>query len=92
MDMPADLTQIGEAAFENIAAVRAEIPDTCTAIGSRAFAGCTMLHYIYIPDSVTEIAEDAFEGCPEELLLYCSEDSAAYEFAAEHGLGVIVTE
>ncbi len=39
------------------------IPQTVTAIGDRAFSGCTGLTSISIPDNVTAIGKDAFFGC-----------------------------
>ena len=39
------------------------IPDTVTAIGSYAFAGCESLKKAVIPDSVTAIGICAFHGC-----------------------------
>ena len=39
------------------------IPDGVTAIGKRAFRGCTSLTQVTIPSSVTSIGWVAFEGC-----------------------------
>ena len=39
------------------------IPDSVTAIGARAFAGCSSLTSVTIPDSITSIGEGAFDEC-----------------------------
>lgn len=61
--LPAALKVILDEAFAGSTANVIVIPEGCTTIGSRAFAGCTDLLEITIPASVTEIAADAFSGC-----------------------------
>ena len=92
MTLPADLTKIEAEAFAGVDASRIEIPDGCTSIGSRAFADCADLRYISIPDSVTEIAEDAFQNCNEYMMIYCSENSAAYNHAYDYGFRITLPE
>ena len=59
---PAAVTVIGEETFlEDIGLDTVVVPDTVTAIGSRAFAYST-LSQITLPAEL-DIAEDAFEGC-----------------------------
>jgi len=60
--LPSMLKEIEEEGFMGITAQAVIIPDGCTKIGSRAFADCPNLVYVYIPASVTSIAEDAFAG------------------------------
>ena len=60
--LPGDLGSIGDEAFMGTAMQAVYIPDGCTSIGSRAFAGCAGLTRIRIPDSVISIADDAFSG------------------------------
>lgn len=48
---------------------RAFITIMLTAIGHRAFAGCTSLTSITIPDGVEYIDTDAFDSCNESLRL-----------------------
>ena len=57
------VTKIGEVAFGLKGIISVHIPNTVTAIGNRAFSGCTGLTSISIPDSVTEIGWCAFEFC-----------------------------
>ncbi len=39
------------------------IPDSATAIGNSAFAGCVSLTAVTIPDSITNIGKEAFYAC-----------------------------
>ncbi len=80
---PESLTQIKSSAFENSAAEAAVLGDAVLKIGSRAFAGCANLVYIYIPDTVKSIADDAFDGINP--IIYCSEGSAAAAYADNNG-------
>ena len=68
LELPLNLKAIEGEAFEGSACQTVRIPDTCTSIGSRAFADCTELIYIFIPASVTDIAPDAFDGCPDIII------------------------
>ena len=57
-------------------------------IGTRAFAGCGKLRFVYIPDACKSIASDAFEG-DEFLVIVCAEGSAACRFAIDHGIAYL---
>ena len=70
---PASLTAIEDEAFEGTPFQAIIIPDTVTTIGSRAFANCRNLVYVYIPASVTSIAADAFADCPNAIIERASE-------------------
>lgn len=61
-----------------------------TSIGSYAFANCAGLRQLEIPDSVTEIADDAFLGS-ENLVIYCTKDSFALQYAIEQEISCVVT-
>lgn len=65
---PANLTTIEDEAFAGTPFQAIIIPDTVTAIGSRAFANCRNLVYAYIPASVTSIADDVFADCPNVII------------------------
>ena len=69
LKMPTSLKTIDEEAFMNGIFECVIIPEGTTAIGARAFAGCTSLVYVRIPRSVNELAEDAFQDCPETLII-----------------------
>ena len=61
--LPSDLITIEEEAFKGIDAKVVMVPDSCTSIGSKAFADCPDLKYVIVSDlSVIDIAEDALDG------------------------------
>ena len=66
--IPAGVQTIEEEAFEGVPAQAILIPDGCTVIGRKAFAGCTNLLYVRIPASVTSIAANAFDDCPTVII------------------------
>ena len=66
--IPAGVQTIEEEAFEGVPAQAILIPDGCTVISRKAFAGCTNLLYVRIPASVTSIAADAFDDCPTVII------------------------
>ncbi len=82
---PAQLAEIGASAFEGSAFTHVILGENVTTIGSRAFADCQALAYIYLPGSVESIAEDAFDGS-EHVIIGCSAGSAAETFAKEYGI------
>lgn len=73
--LPKALTEIGERAFEAIAAEKVEVSENVETIGPYAFAHCMNLREITIPASVTEIAETAFDGC-KDITIIGSGDAA----------------
>ena len=58
--LPDELDQIGEEAFCGGTFDAVIIPDTCTSIGSRAFADCPNLRFVQLPRDLTYPA-DAFD-------------------------------
>lgn len=60
--LPAYLKTIEAEAFSGGAFTSVKLPETATSIGSRAFADCPSLRYIYIPEATGTIASDAFSG------------------------------
>lgn len=84
LDLPSSLKSIGEEAFAGVSAGEIRIPDGCTSIGARAFAGCENLYEVTIPASVTEIADDAFDGC-SGVNIIAPEGSAGQQAANDNG-------
>ena len=68
-DFPAQIRAIGEEAFAGTPFQAVIIPDTVVEIGSRAFAGCEKLVYVFIPGSVESLAPDAFADCPNAVIV-----------------------
>lgn len=62
-ELPWDLMEIGEWAFEWCAVSKIYIPEGVMKIGSRAFSGCIRATEIIIPETVTRIGDQAFYGC-----------------------------
>ena len=59
--LPQQLSVIKADAFKGGDFEAVVIPDSCTRIGSKAFAECENLRYVEMPASLTDIAADAFE-------------------------------
>ena len=60
-------------------------------IGTLAFAGCVSLQKIELPDSIEGIADNAFDGC-DALVIYCTKDSYALQYAIEHDIDYVITD
>ena len=91
--LPSAVTAIGVEAFTGGAFRFASLPENAVSIGSRAFADCPNLRYIYIYDNVTDIAMDAFSD-EEPLTIFGvglpnGEKSAAQVYAEAHGFTFI---
>ena len=82
--MPENLETIEAEAFAGTKAVCVSVPESVTAIGSKAFANCRSLQYIYIPAGTVSISEDAFSGV-SGLIIYGRAGSAAESLAARLG-------
>ena len=68
--LPADLTRIEDEAFTGISAQSIVVPDGCTAIGSRAFADCASLRYVFLPAALEgNLPDNVFEGCSTSIQL-----------------------
>ena len=62
--LPQGLTNIGDNAFSDCAALQAvAIPTTVTNIGAAAFQNCTALTTVLIPEGVQHLEDNAFKGC-----------------------------
>lgn len=85
------VTRIAPYTFLNSGITSITLPDTCTAIGTGAFAQCVSLTEIVIPNSVTEIAEDAFSGC-NNVVIRCCEGSYAQEYVEALGISYEIIE
>ncbi len=85
--IPDSVTSIGDYAFEHCKSlISITIPDSVTSIGNLAFSRCESLDSITIPDSVTSIGENLFNACSEDLIINCSEGSAAHQYAVDAGI------
>ena len=83
--LPEQLSAIDDAAFEGTSFTHLFLGKQVNTIGSRAFANCALLAYVYIPDSVTSIANDAFSGS-KNVVIGCRKNSAAHAFAKSSGI------
>lgn len=82
--LPSSLTTIEAEAFSGGAFTHVKLPEGVTAIGTRAFADCPNLRYIYIPEATTGIARDAFSGVSGLTILGTSGSYAEF-FAQRYG-------
>lgn len=86
ISLPSSLQSIGIGAFCSCTSLtNVDIPSGVTSIGDDAFADCTKLSSITIPSSVVSIGDNAFGGC-NNLVINCSEGSAAYNYAIENSI------
>ena len=79
------------AALDATKLIKVSIPSTVTKIDSEAFKGCTALLRLDLPDSITGFAQNIFTGC-ENLIIHCSVSSTAFQYAAQNGLMVRLTD
>ena len=64
ISIPADVTSIGDQAFQNCTGLFSVImPNSVTSIGKYAFWGCNNLTNVVIPTSVTSITGSSFHNC-----------------------------
>ena len=70
LTLPNGTQSIETEAFCGIAAEAVIIPDGCSSIGSKAFANCEKLRYVWIPNSVLTVSDDAFIGDTMAILDY----------------------
>lgn len=63
VQIPENVTVIGDEAFSYCSIISITIPDSVEEIGCGAFLGCSSLLSITIPDSVKEIGDYAFALC-----------------------------
>ena len=64
INIPDNVTNIGEAAFMNCSSLKEiNIPNTLTVINNSVFSGCSSLTNIILSDNITEIGYGAFMGC-----------------------------
>ena len=68
-----------------------ELMDEPESIGPLAFANCSSLKRIDILSKETEIADNAFEGC-DELVIYCTNNSSAMQYAEDHDIDYVVID
>ena len=80
--LPAGLTEAEEEAFAGVRAAVVVIPDSCTAVGARAFRGCENLRMIRIPAGCT-VGEDAFADC-ELVFVFGYVGSSAQSYCEAH--------
>ena len=82
--LPQSLTQIGENAFEGIAAECIVISENVTAIEKNAFANCKSLREIHIPPTVKNVDDCALQGC-KNVTVYGQKGTEAERFADAAG-------
>lgn len=84
VSLPSGLQTIPPSCFEGCQALQSvTLPDSLCEISDYAFRGCTMLGKLQIPASLQKIGDDAFFSC-EQLILQCSDNAYATQYAKEH--------
>lgn len=86
INIPNNVEEIGESAFEETRISRIEIPEKVKKIGNRAFSNCENLEKVSIPITVTNIEGNPFYECTN-LTIECEKQSEAYKWANEGNYG-----
>ena len=84
LNLPDDLTEIGERAFEGIDAANVLVPESCLSIGNYAFSGSGVT-CVTIPNAQTQIGEGAFDGC-SPLMIIAPDNSPAADYAEANSI------
>lgn len=85
ISIPDSVNEIGEGAFCNCVLLdELEVPDSVTVIDDCAFRGCASLEKIIIPSSVKELGWGVFDGCKKDMVVYCDEGSAIYDYCVRN--------
>ena len=63
VNVPNNVTSIGDTAFKGCSLVSIGLPDGLMSIGVSSFQDCLKLTSIVVPNSVTSIGDTAFSGC-----------------------------
>ena len=63
LELPENVTEIGEEAFAGTGVQAIDVPENIQQIGARAFADCEILRVVVIPSADVTIDPTAFEGC-----------------------------
>ena len=89
INLPANLTSIGESAFYDCSSLtEIHLPASLTSIGESAFSGCSSLTEIHLPANLTSIRKGVFSGCSSltEIHLPASLTSIGAAFGGCSGL------
>lgn len=63
IDIPSNVSYIGESAFAGSAVTNVNIPAGVTSIPAKAFENCSVLETVTVPSTLTEIGDSAFASC-----------------------------
>jgi hypothetical protein len=71
LDIPSNITSIGDSAFRDCKKLQAVIiPDSVTSIGENVFSGCSSLKDLKLSEKIETIPNKAFSGCSALDYLY----------------------
>ena len=91
LSLPNTLTDIEDYAFMDCTSLtKVAIPNGVNYIGTGAFMNCTSLQEISIPSTVKDMDEDILAGTDARIV--CEKDSAAYQYAVKHNIGVTLVD
>lgn len=82
---------IEEEAFMGLPMEQVVLPEGIVSIAGKAFADCEQLKIVVVPESLQSMADDVFSGS-HPVLCCDAENQAILEWAAAHGLSVVVLE
>lgn len=91
VNLPSQINGIGTYAFDHTGLKTIDFPLGVATVGDHFFTNCPDLRDVYLRDIITGFTGNPFENSPN-VIIHCTMDSAAYNFAVENGIPYVLDE